>query len=117
MIADAGHHMVAGPHKAVNRHVQTVRTIEREDDPLGIGDTQQLRNRVTRVLDSTFRFGGLTIGGSARRCAQVALISVDRLINALGLRPTGGGIVEINTNGLGHGEWTVCGIRGVFDEE
>jgi hypothetical protein len=102
MLDTRGDDVVAGSHEAENRHIQGIGSVERKDDAAGVVCSDEPRDRLTSPGDPVLDFACLGVGAAPCRGAQTSLITVDRLVYRVRLRPACRGVVEINTARFGH---------------
>src|ERR1700678_3199003 len=96
MLEVGGDDMIAGLEGPLDRDVQSVGAIEREDPALGRGALEELVEHVTSRVK--FPFGGDShpVPCPARVRQAGAGEMVKGLIDGLGLGEAGGGVVEVN---------------------
>ena len=96
MFAHGGDHVVAVAQQTEDRLVQRVGSARREHDRRRVARAEEGRDASPRLIDEFPRL--IRRRGDAARVSgpDAALPVVHRLVDRCGLRPTGGGVVEID---------------------
>lgn len=94
--------VIARSQKAVQGRIEAVGTAGRKDDLPRVAGCNQPRDAGPRGLDDSARLEGLAIRPATGGRSDVALKSIDSEIDGLGFRPTGGGVVEVDSANCCH---------------
>ena len=89
--------MIARLQYTVNRRIQRIHSIQREDDSLWTLRANQTGDGRTNFIDGLADFLGFGITTSPYGCAESSLVIVNRLVDGLWLRPASCGVVEIDS--------------------
>ncbi len=88
--------MIAGLDDSLDREVQTVRAVHREDPSLRSLAPEELVEGVTRGVERLLGADGHTMPGSARIRQARSSEAVQGLVDRFGLREAGCGVVEVD---------------------
>ena len=107
---------------ALERHVEGVGAVEREDEALRAFAVEELVEPVAAVVEGALGGEGHLVPGPAGVGEVVPGEAVERLVDGLGLGETGGGVVEVDGHGstldgtgIAPTAWpTMCDRHGVI---
>ena len=103
VLGNGGDHVIALAHCTVQDRVEAVGAVERENNLVLRAGSQQLRRADAATVNGPLKLLGGVGGASSDGAAIRASVLIDGVVNAVGLRPAGSRIVEIQGLGRGHG--------------
>ncbi len=89
--------MVSLAHDTMDGNIQRIGAVQRESDPAGRSSAHYPRDGALRLLHQPVGFKRLGVAASPGRSAQLALVAIHCLIDAIRLGPGRGGVVEIDS--------------------
>jgi hypothetical protein len=88
--------MIAGLEQTVQRQIQAVGAVERENDAIGAFGSQQFGDFLASAVDNARRLDCRTVGASSDRGPVFTVVFVDRRVDSLGFGKTRGSVIEVN---------------------
>ena len=89
---------IAGTQETLNHCVQTVRTVQCENDLRGRGHTEQASELTTAIVDDLRRVVCTSMAAAPCRRRTGAHPAINRIANTVRFGKTGGGVVEVHTS-------------------